>query len=289
MLYNNDILYEYPLPDKLIVIGDIHGDIKRLKNILIDAGIINTNLEWISYNTIVVQMGDQIDSINRDNNYPEWEKLKDIEVLYFTNTLNNIAYTKNSRFISLIGNHEMMNVFGNFSYVSSNSNFNERLEYFKPKGKLSNILSNRPIILKIGELLFCHSFFKKEHYDLLKKYNKHPSYLNTIWKNLMLYNNVFPDDNELFTKIILDSENGILWNRTLFNTDDESKFYELISVIMDLDCNYMFIGHTPIEKITLLSSHIWCMDTGISRAFNRKSYQYIEIQNNTINIKNIDE
>ena len=33
--------------DKTIIIGDIHGDIKRLKNILINDNIINNNLEWI--------------------------------------------------------------------------------------------------------------------------------------------------------------------------------------------------------------------------------------------------
>ena len=78
---NEDIVYEYPLPDRLVIIGDIHGDIKRFKNILIDAKIINNNIEWIAEpkNTIVIQMGDQIDSLNRmtDN---DWEVIEDIEM-----------------------------------------------------------------------------------------------------------------------------------------------------------------------------------------------------------------
>ncbi len=37
---NTNIIYEYPNPDRLVIIGDIHGDIKRFKNILIDANII---------------------------------------------------------------------------------------------------------------------------------------------------------------------------------------------------------------------------------------------------------
>jgi len=51
-----DIIYEYPLPEKLIIIGDIHGDIKRFKGILLDANIINNNIEWIAnpLNTIVI-------------------------------------------------------------------------------------------------------------------------------------------------------------------------------------------------------------------------------------------
>jgi len=76
---NDNIIYEYPMPNRLVIIGDIHGDIKRFKNILLDAKIINNNIEWIAepQNTIVIQMGDQIDSLNRieDN---DWEVLEDI-------------------------------------------------------------------------------------------------------------------------------------------------------------------------------------------------------------------
>ena len=68
-MISDDIIYEYPNCDRLVIIGDIHGDIKRLKNILIDAKVINNNIEWIAEpkNTIVVQMGDQVDSLNRDD------------------------------------------------------------------------------------------------------------------------------------------------------------------------------------------------------------------------------
>ena len=33
---NDNIIYEYPMPDRLVIIGDIHGDIKRFKNIFRD-------------------------------------------------------------------------------------------------------------------------------------------------------------------------------------------------------------------------------------------------------------
>ena len=67
-MIGDDIIYEYPKCDRLVIIGDIHGDIKRLKNILIQAKIINNNIEWIAEppNTVIVQMGDQVDSLNRD-------------------------------------------------------------------------------------------------------------------------------------------------------------------------------------------------------------------------------
>jgi len=119
---NTNIIYEYPNPDRLVIIGDIHGDIKRFKNILIDANIINNNIEWIAEppNTIVIQMGDQIDSLNRTEDN-DWEVIEDIEMLKFTDLLDKIAKIKGGTVISLIGNHEFMNILGNYSYVSDKS------------------------------------------------------------------------------------------------------------------------------------------------------------------------
>jgi len=213
-MIGDDIIYEYPMCDRLVIIGDIHGDIKRLKTILIDAKIINNNIEWIAEppNTVVVQMGDQVDSLNRDNLIPDWEVIDDVEVIYFTNLLDKFAQSKGGRFISIIGNHEFMNVIGNYSYVSSKSmanNETKRKELFKTGGKLSPILSNRPIVLKIGELLFCHAGLTGNHIMILKKYNKNISYINRIWRNFVLHNNVLKEDKEIFDKILLDYE-GIL-------------------------------------------------------------------------------
>ena len=77
-IYNNHY-------NNIIIIGDIHGDLKRLKNILLNENIITKNLEWIKENIIVIQLGDQIDSANRNKFINEWEVIKDIEVLNFTN------------------------------------------------------------------------------------------------------------------------------------------------------------------------------------------------------------
>jgi len=221
-MLHDDIVYEYPKADRIVVIGDIHGDVKRFKNILIDAQIINKNIEWIAIpqHTIVIQLGDQIDSQNRSHEIKEWEVLDDTEMIHFTNFINNIAKSKGGRIISLIGNHELMNVIGNFSYVSSKSihNSNSRSELFKPAGTLSSILCNRPIVVKIGELLFCHAGLRKYHIDILQKNGKELSYLNTIWNNFMKNQSVLLEDKEIFDKIILDYE-GILWNRNLDSSE----------------------------------------------------------------------
>jgi len=259
--------------DRLVIIGDIHGDIKRLKTILIDAKIINNNIEWIAKppNTVVVQMGDQIDSLNRDNSIPDWEVIDDVEVIYFTNLLDKFAKSKGGRFISIIGNHEFMNVIGNYSYVSSKSmsnNETKRRELFKTGGKLSPILCNRPIVLKIGELLFCHAGLTDNHIMILKKYNKNISYINRIWRNFVLHNNVLKEDKEIFDKILLDYE-GILWTRNLGNKD------ELKKMLDSINCTFMFVGHTVMDGIKFYNEKVWLTDTGISRSFGTDRYQYM--------------
>ena len=283
-MINDDIIYEYEHNNRIVIIGDIHGDIRRFKDILIDAKIINKNIEWIAEpkNTIVVQMGDQVDSINRDRTLEEWEVLPDIEMIYFTNLLNKIALSKGGRVISLIGNHELMNTIGNYSYVSDKSlkdNY-KRQELFKPGGTLSAILSQRPLVVKIGQLLFCHAGLTLEHLNILSKYNKDVSYINTIWKNFIKNNAILIEDKEIFENIILDGD-GILWTRDLNEKGD------LIKMLEKLGCVYMFVGHSVVEQVKLINDHVWYTDTGISRAFGNTSYQYIDIVNNQINIKNV--
>ena len=290
-MIGDDIIYEYPKCDRLVIIGDIHGDIKRLKNILIQAKIINNNIEWIAEppNTVIVQMGDQVDSLNRDggdavNIINDWEILEDVEVIYFTNLIDKIEQTKGGRFISIIGNHEFMNVIGNYSYVSSksmNNDENRRGDLFKPRGTLSPILSKRPIVLKIDDLLFCHAGLTSGHVDILKKYNKDIPYINKIWKNFVLYGKVLLEDKEIFDNILLDNE-GILWTR---NLDDSDKAKKMLS---DINCTFMFVGHTVMDKIRIHEKKIWYTDTGISRAFGKKEYQYMEIINNNIYVRDVD-
>jgi len=283
IMYTSDV-YENPMPERVVVIGDLHGDIKRLKMILKNASIINDNLEWIASpaNTIVVQIGDQVDSANRDVNIQDWEVLDDINLIYFTQSLDNIAKAKGGRFISLIGNHELMNTIGNFSYVSSKSNNDSRHSTFMPKGTLSPILGNRMIALKIGQLFFCHAGIKKFHLDLLDSFQKHISYLNDIWKSFMMSNQIKEEDKPIFDALLLGPE-GILWTRNMDNIDDFQ------NVLQRLGCSYVFVGHTPVNTVQLVHDRLWYIDTGISRAFGNSSYQYIDIQNNMITIKEVKD
>jgi hypothetical protein len=287
-MINEDGIYEYEhdiAKSRIVIIGDIHGDIRRFKDILIDAKIINKNIEWIAEpkNTIVVQMGDQVDSINRDPSLEEWEVLPDVEMIYFTNLLHKIALSKGGRVISLIGNHELMNSIGNYSYVSSkslNEDVRKRHDLFKPSGGLSAILSQRPIVVKIDKLLFCHAGLTMEHLNVLTKHGKDISYINSIWKNFIKNGAVLVEDKEIFDTVILGND-GILWTRDLNDTGDVAKMLDSIG------CHYMFVGHTVVDRVKIINERVWYTDTGISRAFGNTSFQYIDIFENQVSIRDI--
>ena len=282
MMFNSNS-FEINDASRIIIIGDVHGDIKRFKQILIDASVINNNFEWIAEppNTIILQLGDQIDSLNRlttDN----WEVLNDYEMIYFTEHLDNIARVKGGRCISLIGNHELMNVIGDFSYVSPLNQEEIRTSLFKPQGSIALILAKRPLVVKIKDLLFCHAKMNMKHLEILKRYDKDIFYLNTIWENYLRNNKIKIEDKEILDNIIIGNK-GILWNR------DTNEVSETTRLFNNLRVSYMFLGHTALPQITFVDNQIWYCDTGLSRAFGTKQYQYIDINDNSINVKTINE
>jgi len=277
----NNFNYEYSIAPRIVVIGDIHGDLKRFKNILLNEKIINNNFEWIAEpkNTIIVQLGDQVDSLNRAN-YNNWEVLPDIEMIYFTNNLDMLARSKGGMVISLIGNHELMNTIGDFTYVSEKSKSEYRKDIFKPLGSLALILAKRPLIVKIGDLIFCHAKLSLEHLLILEKYNKNISYINDLWNKYLLKIPILIEDKEILDKIIF-SQDGILWSRS------ENDIIKTAELFKKLNCIYMFVGHTPFPEIKFIDNQIWYCDTGISRAFGSDKYQYLNILNYNIEIKNL--
>lgn len=55
-----NIITELSQRKRLIIIGDIHGDISVLCSCLYMTKVINNNMEWIAepQDTVVIQMGD---------------------------------------------------------------------------------------------------------------------------------------------------------------------------------------------------------------------------------------
>ena len=280
-----------PMPDRLVVIGDIHGDLEKLKTTLNSYGLINKNDEWIANppNTIVVQMGDQVDSqirggdpYNQGNpNNSNWETYVDVEVVVYMYNLDLNARKFGGRVISLIGNHELMNTLGDFSYVSQHSMFktgglDRRSELFSPGGDVAMLLSQRPMICMIGDIIFVHAGLISSHLDIIttvfQQNNIEVTPANIISVINSESNKFFrkePIIKEIFMPLVLDS-NGIIWTREYSNT----LFTEpsINDVLIRMNAGRIIVGHTVVENIqAILNGKIWFVDIGLSRAFSDKT------------------
>ena len=264
---------------RIIVIGDLHGDIAMLCSCLYMCKIINTDMEWIAEppNTIVVQMGDQLDSQVRDTE-PGWEKLEDLKLVRFTDKLDSVARAKGGRFISLIGNHEVMNVTANFMYVSAHSmersgGYLGRMMKFKPGGEYAQLLAKRPAVLKIGDLLFCHAGLLTKHLDMV---GGDFGAINRLLYMVLMGQSVSKEMEQAFYQLFMDGS-SLLWNRDYLEGQKEE---ELQNVLQVLGCKAMIIGHNPLPNIaTLYNGKLWITDVGLSRAFSNDNLEVLEILN----------
>jgi hypothetical protein len=95
-------------PKRIVIQGDIHGELDGLKENLIDAGVIDKNDNWIApKGTVVTQMGDVID-----------RGPKSRESMVFLRKLQKKAEKKGSQVIRLLGNHEWMLLQGKDFYAN---------------------------------------------------------------------------------------------------------------------------------------------------------------------------
>ncbi len=296
--------------EKIIAVGDIHGDFDAYKTILTDAGLIDSNLNWSGGTTVFVQTGDIADR------GPDTRKI--------INHLKNIqkqAPKAGGQVIALIGNHEAMNMTGDLRYVdpgeyeafktedsdklrdklyAANQQAVEdfyraknpdmsanmireawnkiyplgRLEHqraWSPKGEIGKWVVNNPAVVLIDGNLFVHGGLSQEYASLsLKKLNKRVK--------SDLKKQIESDDS-----IIHDSD-GPLWYRG--NTaskapDNEGKDTEteLEAVLGAFGADRLIVGHTPGLKgiKSKYNGRLIQIDTGASKYYGgTRSFLRIE-------------
>ncbi len=95
---------------RVVAIGDVHGGYDALLRVLEGAGISDASGHWIGGTATLVQVGDLIDRGSDDR-----------MVLELIMRLEQEADRSGGRVISLLGNHEVMNLHGDLRYVSRES------------------------------------------------------------------------------------------------------------------------------------------------------------------------
>jgi len=338
----------YPKANKIYVLGDVHGDLLATIESLKIAGLVSidcnplkadnqrlvNHVNWIGGDSFLVQMGDQIDRTrpeNWDNNQITIDNAyhdegSDLKIMELFDKLGYQAQRVGGCVISLLGNHELMNVGGDFRYVSSqefkefgnkykdqfkhlsynkNSGFPygywERKFVFRPGGLISKRMAkNRKGAVQIGKWIFVHGGFVPE--SALKYSIKD---INHIIEQFLMgskdplinkkYNDLFYSD---------DSDFSPFWSRKFgySEEDDKNTFIKTMQALnyknndnQPESAKGMVIGHTPQffnDKAinSSFNNHLWRTDVGMSRAFGPRNNKGNNIYRNIqlLCIKNND-
>jgi hypothetical protein len=93
---------------RIIAIGDVHGDLPDFIAILQEVGLTNENHQWSGGATVLVQVGDMVD-----------RGPKSRECLDLLMDLERQAPQQNGKVVPLLGNHEAMTMMGDLRYASA--------------------------------------------------------------------------------------------------------------------------------------------------------------------------
>jgi len=95
-------------PERVIAIGDVHGDFDDFCLLLRELGLADSRNHWTGGKAILVQTGDVIDRGNKGR-----------EAMDLLIRLEKEAEAAGGQVVPLLGNHEVMNILGDLRYVSA--------------------------------------------------------------------------------------------------------------------------------------------------------------------------
>ncbi|KAL5204581.1 hypothetical protein ABZP36_009452 [Zizania latifolia] len=103
-----------PSPSRLVAIGDLHGDLPKSLAALRLAGLVTPSngadapsTSWSAGPTLALQLGDILDRGGDE-----------IRLLYLLRRLGLSAAEKGGALLPILGNHEIMNVYGDFRFAT---------------------------------------------------------------------------------------------------------------------------------------------------------------------------
>jgi hypothetical protein len=256
-----------PAPERLVAIGDLHGDLDHARRALRLAGAIDEHDRWIGGHTVLVQTGDAIDRGDDDRAHLDLE-----------DALKKEASAAGGEFIALLGNHEIMNASLDFRYVTPGGyatfggDKTGRAAAFAPGGAYALVESHRPVMIKVGDSVFVHGGILPKHvaYGLDKMNDEIDAWL---------------EKKDPAPPAVVVAEDGPVWTRVYSNEGAPADCETLRAALAELGAKRMVVGHT-VQKEGInpaCNGAVYRIDVGLSRFFGGP-IQVLEIRGDKIEI-----
>lgn len=265
--------------ERVVSIGDVHGDYDQLFTVLRSGGLIDDQGNWTGGKTHLVQTGDVLDR------GPDSRKAMDLLM-----RLEKQAAEAGGFVHALIGNHEAMNVYGDLRYTSpgefaafrdeNSENRREKefqrehpqdraqweaqhpLGYFEhrdqlsPNGYYGKWIASHDSVIKINDTLYLHAGISPKYASMkIKDFNRRVREEVT-------------DPTKLNGGIVTDTE-GPLWYRGLSKGDAELE--PLVEKIRkNFGVERIVVGHTYADAAITprFDGKVILIDIGLSRVYD---------------------
>jgi len=267
--------FRVPGAKRLVAIGDLHGDLAATKRALVLAGAIDEQGAWVGKDLVIVQTGDQLDRGNDE-----------AEILSLLKRLQEEARSAGGAVHVLNGNHEAMNVLGDFRYVTPQAfaafdgasppsphaahaaaEMQGRAGAFLPGGAVALELAERPLILVVGDTAFAHAGILPAHVRFgIDRLNQH----NAAWMR---------GEKATPPALVMDPD-GPLWTRIYgAPTLSPAVCAVLDETLQLLGVRRLVIGHTVQEQgmSGACDDRVFRIDVGLSRYYGERRTQVLEI------------
>lgn len=251
----------YEMPTKMIAISDIEGNFNAFSSFLLNNKVINKDYSWIYGDGHLVLNGDFFDRGHNVN-----------QVLWLIYKLEAEAEEQGGKVHFINGNHEVMNLKGDFSHaqhqyievakqISNKKYWNEASQFLYAKdSELGGWLRTKNIIEKIGSYIFVHGGLNNKHVEQ----NLSISEINSIAKEY--YNKQLKQiSNDTKESLVLSSYYSPYWDRSLaMSWTYKSMFFmndpfnapthkttqaELEEILAFFGAEKIVIGHSVVDHV----------------------------------------
>lgn len=248
----------YEEPDTLLAISDIEGEFEGFRELLIGNGVISDRYEWKFGCGHLVLVGDFFD---RGPNVTE--------CLWLIYHLEQEAEKAGGKVHFILGNHEIMNMNGDFRYVPGKYLANAKLlskeynSFYTPETELGQWLASKNILEKIGPTLFVHGGISEEVLETGLSIEA----INTLCRPWFFSEKSAKTSSDPILKVFFASEHSPFWYRGY--VQGKATQEQLNKTLTAYGVQRVVVGHTTVDNVSsLYDGNVIAIDTRHARGVN---------------------